>query len=97
VNSVFDTLQGLISDFDNEWNYAFGIDLLYEAHYDQNLMSIEARSSPAGAIGLSVRPKADGINDFEYSNYNDWAHLRLGLCRNVINPGGLGPRSVTCP
>jgi hypothetical protein len=88
-----DPQVGLIADFDNMWHYAYGIDLLFERGYDTNLISME---SLAGG-GLSVRPKADGINDFRYINYDDWATLRLGLCRNVINPGGLGPNAVTCP
>lgn len=90
---------GLIADFDNSWHYAYGIDLLFESGYDANLMSIESRASdnPEGPIGVSVRPKADGINHFRYVNYDDWATIRLGLCRNVINPAGLGPKAVTCP
>jgi hypothetical protein len=91
---------GLISDFDNQWHFAFGIDLQYEANFDLNLTSVETMAIPQPSnrwMRLEFRPKADGINDFTYSNYNDWAYLRLGLCRNVIDPGHLGPHKVTCP
>jgi hypothetical protein len=89
---------GLTSDFDNQWTYAYGIDLFYEAAFRPRLMSIEARAKADGTPReLSVRPKADGINDFTYTNFNDWATLRVRLCRNVVNPGGLGPNRVRCP
>jgi hypothetical protein len=89
---------GLVADFDNTWHYAYGIDLLFEPGYDNNLIAIESRSSDVtGPTNVMVRPKADGINDFVYGNSNDWATLRVRLCRNVIDPGGLGPNAVTCP
>jgi hypothetical protein len=89
---------GLNADFDNVWHYAHGIDLLFERGYDLSLISAESRSSDTeGPTSIMVRPKADGINDFTYLNYNDWTTLRLALCRNVVNPGGLGSSAVTCP
>jgi hypothetical protein len=89
---------GLVADFDNVWHYAYGIDLLFEPGYDLHPISIESRASdnPEGPTRISVRPKPDGINDFTYINYDDWAQLRLGLCRNVVSPGGLVPPAVTC-
>jgi hypothetical protein len=89
---------GLVANFDNVWHYAYGIDLLFERGYDTNLVSSESRADDtAGPTGVMVRPKADGINDFTYANSDDWATMRLSLCRNVVNPGGMGPNAVTCP
>jgi hypothetical protein len=95
---IRDPQVGLTANYDNVWLYSYGIDLLFEPGYDNNLISIQSRSSDTtGPTSIEVRPKADGINDFRYVNYDDWATLRRTLCRNVINPGGLGPNLVTCP
>jgi Right handed beta helix region len=90
---------GLNSLFDNTAYLAFGIDLLYEQGVDANLRSVTtvAIPKPKKLETVEFRPKADGINDFPYTNYDDWAYLRIGLCRQVIDPGGLGPKAVRCP
>ncbi len=90
---------GLEGPFDNVWLHAFGIDLFFEAGRDSNLRAVFSRSSdnPDQEFKIWFRPKADGINDFVMTDYNDWEVLRLGLCKNVVNPGGLVVNPITCP
>lgn len=90
---------GLLSPFDNTWLYGFGIDLLFEPGIDSNLRAVFARASDNAEVSKTLwfRPKADGINDFTYINYNDWEVLRIGLCRYVVNPGGLVANPIKCP
>ena len=90
---------GLNGPFDNVWLHAYGIDLFFEAGVDSNLQSVLSRSSgnPDHSMKLNYRPKADGINDFVMTNYNDWEVLRIGLCKHVVNPGGLVNHPITCP
>ena len=54
-------------------------------------------NKPEAWVRSQFRPKADGINDLLYVNYNDWETIRLGLCRNVVNPGGLITNPIQCP
>ncbi len=98
--SLSKTLKvGLEGPFDNVWLHAFGIDLFFEAGKDSNLRAVFSRSSdnPDYFAKLQFRPKADGINDFVMTDYNDWEVLRIGLCKNVVNPGGLLSNPITCP
>jgi hypothetical protein len=90
---------GLNSPFDNIWHKAFGIDLLFDAAAGSNLISIESRSSDASSVFATVRlrPYADGIIDNDYSNANDWQTIRLGLCRNVVNPTKQVSDPIICP
>jgi hypothetical protein len=89
---------GLNSPFDNVWYRGWGIDLLYEPGVDTNLRFANAIKSnnSENNFRLVFRPKADGINDFTYVNYNDWETLRPNLCRQVVNPGGLVENPVVC-
>lgn len=82
---------GLNAYFDNVWAYAYGIDLLYEPGVDSNLRAALSHLD----MSVRVRPKADGIQDFAYTNYNDWEVLRVGLCENLVKEAPQ-PR-VTCP
>ena len=98
--SLTKTLKvGLNSPFDNVWLHAFGIDLYFEAGVDSNLMSTFSRSAanPDHTYKIQFRPKADGINDFLMTDYNDWEVLRIGLCKHVVNPGGLVGNPIICP
>lgn len=90
---------GLNGPFDNVWLHAYGIDLFFEAGIDSNLQAVLSRSSgnQDHSMKLQYRPKADGINDFLMTNYNDWEVLRMGLCNEVVNPGGLVSNPITCP
>jgi hypothetical protein len=85
-NGVLEIRMGLTSDHQNEWFYAFGLDLLYEEGVDTNLRALVARKKRDGdenlvPARLEVRPKADGIVDYGLRNWNDWDVLRVGSCR----------------
>jgi hypothetical protein len=88
---------GLRSPFDNVPLYSYGSDLLFERSVDTNLRSVHAYATPKENFQVWFRPHADGINDFAYGDSNDWESLRYGLCRNVVNPGGLVADLITCP
>ncbi|CAA9295464.1 MAG: hypothetical protein AVDCRST_MAG93-4221 [uncultured Chloroflexia bacterium] len=90
---------GLSSPFDNVWFYAFGIDLLYEQGVDTNLRMVDSIAINKSNVWATIelRPKADGIQDYNYRNANDWETVRLGVCRNVVNPGGTVSNPITCP
>ena len=83
---------GLTGPFDNVWLTSPGIDLLYE----ENIRTLRALLVRSKGRGLEFRPKADGIQDFRYVNYDDWPVLRANLCRGVVNPGELVARPVRC-
>lgn len=85
---------GLDTWFDNVWFGGKGLDLLYEPGVDTNLRAV---SADLGAGEVALRPKADGIQDMSYLNYNDWQVQRLGLCCQVVNPGGTVADPVACP
>jgi hypothetical protein len=90
---------GLEGPFDNVWLYAFGIDLYFEAGIDTNLRSVLsiAIDKPEVWAGIQFRPKADGIADMTMVDNNDWETMRIGLCKNVVNPGGTVSNPITCP
>jgi len=96
-------MVGLEADMDNSWYFAFGIDLFYEPGVDSNLRAVESRQRPPSGDRPSMdfqvwfRPKADGILDFTYKNYNDWETLAVGVCQYVVNPGGLVDDPIRCP
>lgn len=86
---------GLEAFFDNVWHGGYGIDLFHRgwgANGDTNLRAVTARSD--GATWFT--PKADGIHDFEYSNYNDWDTIQNGMCQSVNDPGGTVPNPMPC-
>jgi hypothetical protein len=90
---------GIEGPFDNVWLYAFGIDLFFEVGVDTNLRSVlsVAINKPEVWAGIQFRPKADGIADMTMTDNNDWDIMRLGLCKNVVNPGGLLSNPIVCP
>ncbi|HEA19518.1 hypothetical protein LCGC14_0710610 [marine sediment metagenome] len=95
-----DIRVGLYAPFDNVWNYAFGIDLFFEPGVDSNLRALQtlAINKSGRWAKVQFRPKADGINDFTMTNYNDWKVMNSSLCKNVVNPGGLlTAPAVNCP
>ena len=67
---------------------------------DTNLRALY--SSAATPVGrdvntrLYLRPKADGIDDYTYTNYNDWETLRGGICKYMVNPAGDIPNPIKC-
>lgn len=84
---------GLDTWFDNVWFGGSGLDFLYESSVDTNLRAVSA----AGTGVVQLRPKADGIQNFSYLNYNDWQVHRVGLCRQVVNPGNTVSNPIACP
>lgn len=70
---------------DNVWYYGRGVDLLFERGTDTNLraaVSTKLDSNPPVPPFVELRPKADGVVDFSYRNWNEWEALGIGLCRN---------------
>lgn len=70
---------------DNVWYYGRGVDLLFEPGVDTNLraaVSTKLDSTPPKPPFVELRPKADGVVDFAYRNWNEWEALGIGLCRN---------------
>jgi hypothetical protein len=101
------TLLGLDSAFDNTWLYGYGIDLLYDVGIDTNLRAAFTVGANYGGdnpdapkeFQVWYRPVADGIFNYVYTNHNDWQVLRVGICRNVVDPAGVIPDAdeIQCP
>jgi hypothetical protein len=90
---------GIPSGFDSGWARAYGIDL-WHAPGEGNLRavwSLSPTTSPGNGTRLLFYPRADGINDFEQVNYNDWSALRYAICKNVVNPWGNASNPIACP
>ncbi|MSU34361.1 MAG: hypothetical protein EXS36_04495 [Pedosphaera sp.] len=89
---------GLEGPFDNVWAVAAGVDLLYEEGVDTNLRAVTTGMPTDTGLGaVWMRPKADGIQDFNLLNYNDWQVLRVGICQQLVNPGGTVSNPIKCP
>jgi hypothetical protein len=90
---------GLAAGFDSGWARAYGIDL-WHAPGENNLRAVWSLS-PTTSAGNGTRllfyPRADGINDFEQVNYDDWQALRYAICKNVVNPWGNASNPIACP
>jgi hypothetical protein len=90
-------LVGLLSDFDNSWATIQGADLLFEQGIDTNLRALLTHGKERKtAYQLWFYPKADGIQDYRYVNYDDWQVLGINLCREVVNPGGAVSNPIKC-
>jgi hypothetical protein len=89
---------GLASGFDSIWARGYGIDAWHDP-VDGNLRALYSMSPTLGAgDGQPIfYPRADGINDFDQLNYNDWTVLRYAVCRNVVNPTGSVSSPISCP
>jgi hypothetical protein len=88
---------GLDSDYDNVWWTADGIDLLPDYI---NSGSFFVLATLAAYKQVWLRPRSDGLLNYEYNNKDDWAILRKGLCYYLVNteigPLGLQP-PIRCP
>ena len=42
------------------------------------------------------RPLSDGIVDYDYPDFDDWRTMPAGLCKGVVNPGGLVNDPIEC-
>lgn len=47
--------------------------------------------------GIEFRPRADGIVDLTYRNYDDWSVLGWGLCFFTVDPLRQDPKPIRCP
>ena len=82
---------------DNVWLFANGVDLLFEPGIDTNLRAaistaLIEHNQPA-PHHVWLRPKADGIIDFDQKNFSDWAQIGKSLCPRLREQGA----AVTCP
>jgi hypothetical protein len=82
---------------DNVWFYGNGVDLSFEPGRDTNLRAAVStalieRNQPS-PHRVVLRPKADGIVDFDQRNFNDWALIGHSLC-TLLKANGA---SVNCP
>jgi hypothetical protein len=82
---------------DNVWFYGNGVDLLFEPGVDSNLRAAVStalieRNRPA-PHRVALRPKADGIVDFDQKNFSDWSMIGYRLC-TLLKANGA---SVNCP
>jgi hypothetical protein len=100
-------LVGFDSPFDNVWFYSYGFDLLYDAGIDTSLRAAYSVGADYGGdnpdapkrFQIWFRPNADGIYDYSYVNHDDWAVLRVGVCRYVVDPANEIPddTQIKCP
>jgi hypothetical protein len=88
------TRIGRAAFFDNSWYQGAALDFMgSDAGAFPQLWSVTAFGAQ-GAIYL--RPRADGLSDFPYHNYDDWSALAWGLCRYTVNPDGSQSDPVEC-
>jgi hypothetical protein len=77
------------SFLDNVWFEGYGTAALYEAGVDRNLRVAYARyGHPDKDTEVELRPKADGVFDFGYRNFNDWLTLKYAPCLQVAHAEG---------
>lgn len=89
---------GLESAFDNQWSYAFGVDLLQPGEVAlraAETYALHQKTQLYPFRQVFVRPHADGINDLDYMNFDDWKLLASGLCRSLANAQSTAIR-VSC-
>ena len=84
-------------NFDNDWYYGKGVDLLFDPNVDSDLraavnVALVVKDVPQ-PHKIELRPKADGIIDFNQKNWNDWEGLGVDLCRDLASAGA----NVRCP
>lgn len=84
---------GLHTYFDNVWRTIGGADLLFEPGVDTNL---RAAMGFASNKELWFNPKADGIHNSTYHNFDEWSFLRYKLCSGVVDPGDLVTNPIRC-
>jgi hypothetical protein len=105
VDASGDVAFALKGYHQNSWLYGYGVDLLFEAGVDTNLRLLLNRkhledfdnSDPGDDVessSLELRPKADGISDYQQVTWNDWEVLRVDLCRTLVSSGSAG---LACP
>jgi hypothetical protein len=75
----------------NDWYYGKGVDLLFDPNVDSNLRAAIDVARVVKDLPkphkVELRPKADGIVDFNQKNWNDWEGLGVDLCRDLKSAG----------
>ena len=87
---------GLVSWYQNVWYRAYGVDLYQEPGTDSNLRAAVARGGADWGGQVYFRPLSDGIVDYDYTDFDDWRTLAAGLCKGVVDPGGLAADPIGC-
>ena len=88
---------GLKSPFDNVWFGGSAIDATASPSTGvPQLWTLQTFETSKGAQ-LLFRPRADGIVNLKYQNYDDWNAVAWGLCNAVVNPGGTQSSPIHCP
>ena len=67
---------GLDSYVTNVSFYAYAFSVFYDREHDKNLRAAYSIGYGPTKYRVFFWPKADGINDFTYQNYNDWEVIR---------------------
>lgn len=88
---------GLQSPFDNVWFGGSAIDATASPSTGvPQLWTLQTFATSKGGQ-LLFRPRADGIVNLKYQNYDDWNAVAWGLCNAVVNPGGTQSNPIHCP
>jgi hypothetical protein len=72
---------GLDSYFDNVWAYAWGMGVVQPS--TAKLRTVFTSAVPNSLRKVMFRPKADGISDLTYRDYDDWKALGWATCTMV--------------
>jgi hypothetical protein len=97
-SEAYDSVRiGLKSPFDNVWFGGSAIDATASPSTGvPQLWTLQTFENSKGPQ-LLFRPRADGIVNLKYRNYDDWNAVAWGLCNAVVNPGGTQSNPIHCP
>ncbi len=90
---------GQVSPYRTAWDYTYGVDVTYDPAFGPNLRAawvVSPETSTAQAEQITFEPLADGIVDFQQTNYNDWPYVGFGLCRALVNPLNTVVNPINC-
>jgi hypothetical protein len=88
---------GLQSPFDSYWFGGLAIDATASPSTGvPQLWTLQTFENSKGKQ-LLFYPRADGIVNLKYQNYDDWNAVGWGLCNAVVNPGGTQSNPIHCP
>jgi hypothetical protein len=80
---------GLPSFYDNKWWAAYGIDVLPDYYNSGSFFALATLAlNNESKNQVWLRPRSDGLLNYEYKNIDDWAILGSSLCRYLR---GIGP------
>ena len=92
VSNINGTIQktptfDFVSNFDNVWATAHGVDLMFERGHDTNLRAGIVFNFGGWNERVVFQPLADGIVDVNYGNFDDWSQIGLKACASDREPG----------